>query len=320
MKRRHALAILSATVAAVFTSGAVASDHLTIVVPFAPGASADVTTRLVAQRVTANTGRNIVIDNRPGSNGIVAAEAVKRARPDGKTMLLANVGTNAMNASLYEHLSYSESDFSPITTLWRFPSVLTVPASSPAGSAAELADLARTSEQGLNFGSAGSGSGGHVLGELFRMATGADMVHVPYRGIAPAVIDLMAGRIDFLFTSYASVQKQQEAGQLRVLAVASDQRLKALPEVPTLQEAGLGDVVVLQQWFGLVAPAGVSSTVVADVQSAFADAVRDPALVETLDGQGIEAIAMSPDEFAGLIKSDVERLGRIIRAVGARAD
>lgn len=320
MKRRQALAALSAAAVATPFPSLASSPPLTIVVPFAPGASVDVTTRLVAQRVAGATNQTIVVDNRPGSNGIVAAEAVKRAPANGRTLLLANVGTNAINASLYERLSYSERDFAPVTTLWRFPSLLVVPATSPARTAAELVSLSRRSPQGLTFASAGAGSGAHLLGELFRLASNTRTVHVPYRGVAPALIDLMAGRIDFMFSSFASVQKQLEAGQLRALAVASTQRLQVLPDVPTLEQAGLGASIVLQQWFGLVAPAGTAPSTVASLHADFASAMRDRSIIDKLAEQGIEPVVTGPSEFATLIHSDTERLGRVVKAVGAKPD
>ncbi len=320
MGRRHVTRFLAAFCTMAVSYAAAASDYLTVVVPFAPGASADVTTRLVAQQVAEKTGRNIVIENRPGGNGIIAADFVKRASNDGRTLLLANIGTNAMNQALYEEISYSADDFAPVATLWRFPSILVVPASSPAQSVADLVAIANDSAKGLNFGSAGSGSGGHILGEMLRLASGANMVHVPYRGLAPALIDLMASRLDFMFSSYASVEKQIEAGQLRALAVASDERLPALPNVPTLKELDPKHDIVLQQWFGLAAPAGTDANTIAQLHEAFTTAVQTPDIQETFTRQGLEAYVISPEEFRELIAADTERLGKIVAAVGAKAD
>lgn len=311
--------ILAACMMALSASAA-ASSYLNIVVPFAPGASADVMTRMIAQQVAEDTGRNIVIENKPGGNGVIAAESVKRASNDGKTLLLANIGTNSMNEFLYDSLSYSADDFDPVVSLWRFPSILVVPASSPVTSVQELVELANKSSRGLSYGSAGTGSGGHVLAEMLRMATGANMVHVPYRGIAPAMVDLMAGRLDFLFSSYASVEKQVEAGQLRALAVASDERLPALPDLPTLKELDPKYDIVLQQWFGLAAPAGTDPATIESLQKEFAQAMQSPRIRDTLMRQGVEVYVIGPKEFGELIRSDAERLGKVIKAIGAKAE
>lgn len=319
MNRRQLVSLLTAL--SVPIPRAFASDPITIVIPFAPGASADTLMRQIAQQVTQTTGQVIVIDNRPGSNGIVAAGAVKRAPPNGQTLLNANLGTNAINASLYERLPYDPlKDFAPITPLWRFPSVLAVSASSPARTAADLLKIARESPDGLTYGSAGSGSGAHLLGGLFASRAGARMVHVPYRGVAPALVDVMAGRVDFIFAGYASVITLVKAGNLRLLAVASKRRLKALPDLPTMAEAGLGDSIVLDNWFGLVAPAATPETTIRRLHGMFTTAAQTPAIVASLEEQGIEAYTSAPAEFQELIRTDIDKLGRIVKSIGAKPD
>jgi len=323
MKRRHALAVLlSAGIAPLQFAHAAPADAspLTIVVPFVPGAATDALTRLISQQWTNKTGRMVIVENRPGSNGIIAADAVKRVAPDGRTLLLSNFGSNAVNYSLYSKLPYSERDFTPVTLLFRLPSLLVVPAASPARTAQELVALAKRSPQGLLYGSAGSGSGAHLLAELMKSMTQMPATHVPYRGVAPAVVDLVAGRIDFMFSSYSSVQKLVEAGQLRVLAAATSKRLPALPNVPTMKEAGLSEQIVMDQWFGLSAPANTPADVVAALHAQFAEVLRDPAIVQRMNEQGVEAVSATPAEFAALIKADTERLGRLVKAVGASAD
>jgi tripartite-type tricarboxylate transporter receptor subunit TctC len=303
------------------TGKSVASQPLTIVVPFAPGASADGITRIIAQQVTKNTGQTVVVDNRAGANGITAAIQTKRAPADGRTVILSNVGTDALNASLYEKLPYdSLKDFTTISLLWRFPSVLAVPSASEARSVKDLVKLARDTSGGLTYGSAGAGSGGHLLGEMFRIDSKAPMIHVPYRGMAPALTDLMGGRLHFTFASYSAVSKQVESGRLRVLAVAAERRLKALPDVPTLAESGMAASIVLDNWFGISAPAGTPKVEVERLQKAFSEAVKDPALVAQLAAQGVEAVGSTAAEYDALIRRDHQRLATLVKTLGVKAE
>ncbi|WP_353234334.1 tripartite tricarboxylate transporter substrate binding protein [Diaphorobacter ruginosibacter] len=294
---------------------------MTLVVPFAPGASVDLLSRLLAREVSRTSGDTIVVENRPGANGIIGAEFVKNAAPDGKTLYVANVGSHAINTSLYgTRLPYDAlRDFSPISLLWRFPSVLAVPADSPAHTVAELVALARHRAGGVTYASAGSGSGGHLLGEMLRAQSAAQFIHVPYKGAAPAVIDLLAGRVDCFFVSYSSIQKQVERGQLRILAVAGDNRLAVLPQVPTLQEAGF-DQVSLQNWFGLVAPARTSVPELRRIHCLFTSALAQPEVVRQMAEQGVEAASSTPAELNALMRRDIQRLGDVVRAVGAAVE
>ena len=215
------------------------SRPITIVIPFTPGASADTIQRIVAKKVTENTGQILVVESRPGGGGAIGAAAVKQAPPDGHMLFQANAGTHAANVSLYPTLSYDPiKDFRPITLMWSFPQLLTVPLDSPAKSVAELVALAKSKPGGLSFASQGTGSGGHLLGEMLKARTGANMVHIPYRGAGPAALDLATGRVDFFFVSYSSVLSFLQAGKVRVLAVTSPKRLPALPDTPTMREVG----------------------------------------------------------------------------------
>lgn len=280
----------------------------------------DTLARLVAREASRQSGSTVVVDNRPGANGIIGAEYVKHASAGGKQLFIANVGSHAINVPLYgERLPYDAiKDFAPVTLLWRFPSVLAVPAKSPANDVASL--VAQGKKNGITFASAGSGSGGHLLGEMLKQASGAtQMLHVPYKGAAPAVIDLMAGRVDCFFVSYSSIQRQVEQGLLRVLAVASDQRLDVLPQVPTLAEAGYGNVL-LDNWFGLVASSAMPDSEVQRLHKLFAQVLSKPDLVQQMADQGVQAMAMTPVQFTNLMRSDIERLGRVVARVGARAD
>ncbi len=296
------------------------SRPITIVVPFTPGASADNLQRIVAKRVSEMTGQIIVTESRPGGGGAIAAVAVKQALPDGHTLLQANAGTHAANAALYATLNYDPiKDFRPITLQWSFPQLLSVPADSPARSVAELVALAGSKPGGLSFGSQGTGAGGHLLGEMLKKRTGANMVHVPYRGAGPAGVDLAAGRIDFFFVAYASILPFLQSGKVRALAVTSAKRLGAAPDLPTMREAGFADIE-LDAWFGLAAPAGTPDAVIGKLNTAFVQALRDPAVVKQIMDQGAEPAASTPAEFAAFIASETERVGNVVRSVGIKAE
>jgi tripartite-type tricarboxylate transporter receptor subunit TctC len=293
---------------------------ITIIIPFTPGASADTLQRIVAKKVTENTGQTLVVESRPGGGGAIGAAAVKQAPPDGHTLFQANSGSHAANAALYSTLPYDPiKDFRPITLMWRFPQLLAVPLDSPARSVAELVALAKSKPSGLSFASQGSGSGGHLLGEILKVRTGANMVHVPYRGAGPGALDLAAGRVDFFFVSYSSVRPFLQAGKVRAIAVTSPERLPALPDAPTMREAGFAGIE-LDAWFGLVAPAATPDAVIDKLNAAFVQAVRDPDVLQQMSEQGAAAVTNTPTEFVAFIAAETERLGKIVKAVGAKAE
>src|SRR6266478_1451871 len=296
------------------------SRPITVINPFTPGASSDTLQRIVDKKVTENTGQTLVVESRPGGGGAIGAAVVKQAPPDGHTLFQANAATHAANASLYATLPYDPiKDFRPITLMWSFPQLLAVPLDSPAKSVSDLVVLAKSKPGGLSFASQGTGSGGHLLGEMFKLRTAANMVHVPYRGAAPAAIDLAAGRVDFFFVSYSSLLSFLQGGKVRVIAVTSPKRLPALPDVPTMTEAGFAGLA-LDAWFGLVAPAGTPERVIAKLNAAFVQAVRDPQVATLMADQGAETHATTPEQFAAFIASETERMGQLVRAVGAKAE
>jgi tripartite-type tricarboxylate transporter receptor subunit TctC len=319
---RLAIALLLA--AAFLLSPAQAQDFptrpITVVIPFPPGGSADPLMRVIGQSVSEAIKQPIVIDNKPGGAGNLAAKIVKQSAPDGYTLFMANVSTHAINASLFTDLGFDPiKDFQPITLLMTFPSILVVPADSPAKTVKELAELARTKPGGLSYASQGAGSGGHILGEMFRGRVGAPMVHVPYRGAAPAVQDLVGGRVDFLFASYLSAGPSVEAGKLRILGLTAEKRSKALPNVPTMAEAGFPGIE-MDVWYGIVAPAGTPAPVVAFLHDAFVKAVGGPEVARLLAPQAAEAVTSTPEAFSRLIAADIERLGKVVRDAGIKAE
>jgi tripartite-type tricarboxylate transporter receptor subunit TctC len=275
---------------------------------------------LIARKVTDDTGQLFVVESRPGGGGTVGALAVKQAAPDGYTLFQGNSGTHAANATLFAPLPYDPvRDFQPITRMWSFPQLLVVPRDGPAKSIAGLLAYAAAKPGGLSFGSQGSGSSGHILGEMLKLRTGRPMVHVPYRGAGPAALDVSTGRLDFFFVSYASVLPFVQAGSVRVLAVTSVKRLTALPDVPTMAETGLPGME-LSAWFGLLGPAGMAPPIVMKLHAAFAQAAGDPAVAKQFEDQGAEAMTDTPTEFAAFIAAETERFGALVKTLGIKAD
>jgi tripartite-type tricarboxylate transporter receptor subunit TctC len=245
---------------------------------------------------------------------------VKVAAPDGHTLFQATAGSHAANLALYSTLSYDPiKDFRPITLMWSFPQLLAVPVDSPAKSVTGLVEFARTKPGGLSFASQGTGSGGHLLGEMLKARTGTNMVHVPYRGAGPAALDLAAGRVDFFFVSYSSVLPFLQAGKVRALAVTSPRRLPVAHQVPTMAEVGFAGIE-LDAWFGLVGPAAIPDVVVDKLNGAFVQAVRDPGVTQQMIDQGAEPMTNTPTEFSAFIASEIERFGKVVRSAGIKGE
>jgi tripartite-type tricarboxylate transporter receptor subunit TctC len=292
---------------------------ITIIVPFPPGGSSDIVMRLAAQKVSESVKQPVIIENRPGGAGNLAALVIKNAPPDGYLLMMGHTGTHAINPTLYHDLKFDPiKDFQPITALIAFNNILVVPAASPAKSVQDLVALAKTRPEGLSYGSQGVGTGGHLLGELLAKHAGVKLVHVPYRGIAPAVQDTVAGRVDFLFSSYLSAAGHIEAGELRMLAIAGPQRHPRIPDVPTMAEAGYPDVE-MQQWFGLFAPAGTPMPIVRKLNAEFVKALQSADLRERLAAQVAFLIPGRPDDLAAMVARDMVRLGEVVRESGAQA-
>ncbi len=307
-----------ATLPAAFAQADFPSRPITIVVPFPPGGSSDTVTRIVAQKLAENLKTNVVIDNRGGGGGVPAAIAFKQVPADGYTLFLANNGLFAIMPAISADVRFDPiKDFQPVTPLCSFPSVLVVPAQSPARTAKELVEFAKTKPGGANFASQGVGSGGHILGEMFRLKSGVPMTHVPYRGAGPAVNDLVAGNVDFLFSSYVSAIGQVEAGKLRVLGWTATRRSAALPNVPTMAEAGFPGTE-FEVWHGIVAPLGTPAAVIAKLNAEFVKAAQSPDVLRQVAPQAVEIITSAPDEFAKLIASDVERIAKVVRDAGIK--
>ena len=290
---------------------------ITIVVGVSAGGVTDVTTRQYADVVAKTIGQTITIENRPVAGGAVAAAAVQNARPDGYTLLTV-IGSQfasipAMGPAPYDPVN----GFAPVTLLFRLPTLIVVPVGSPAKTMAELLALARNKPDGLLLGSPGAGSPGHLLAAKIAMATNTPIQYVHYRGGAPVMADLITGRVDFSFASYNSARSNLDAGKLRALAVDADARLSALPDVPTLTEAGLGEHKVAD-WIGLLAPAGTPDAVVVRLNQEFVSAARTPDLIRRVTENGNLIASSTPQRMSKLVADEVKNMQQLITALGLK--
>jgi tripartite-type tricarboxylate transporter receptor subunit TctC len=293
---------------------------LRLVVPFPAGGAADLMARGLAQHLGEQLGQQVVIDNRGGAGGTVACEVVARAPADGYTLLFGTMGTQVINPALYSKLRYDPlKDFAPIALTHITPRVLVVGPSVKARTVGELIALARAKTGQLTYGSAGNGSSSHLSGALFESLAGVDLVHVPYKGSAPLLTDVLAGRVDATFDSFTVYEEHIKSGRVRALAVTSRMRMAALPQVPTLAEAGLPDYEV-SNWLGVLAPAGTPKEVVTALHAAVIRAMADAGMKRQLTALGIEPAASTPDEFSALIRSEIPRWARLVKASGAMVE
>jgi tripartite-type tricarboxylate transporter receptor subunit TctC len=309
-----------AAIACILTAGGgvSAQPSLTIVVPFAAGGTSDISMRAIATTVEEAGGPRIVIENRPGGGGVPAAVAVRDAAPNGATLFLANYATFVVNAAMTKNFPFDPvADFRPITTLFSFPLMLAIPTGIEAKTVPQLVALAKQKPGGLSYGSQGVGTAGHLLGELFAKASGAPLVHVPYKGAAQGVIDLVAGRLDMMFIGILPTKPHLESGKLRALAVTSKARLPDLPDAPTTAEAGYPDVNTDFVWFGLAAPLKTPDATVSNLHERFTRALTSKALQQKLAEQGVALEGSTPAAFVARIKADTARFGPLVRESGA---
>jgi tripartite-type tricarboxylate transporter receptor subunit TctC len=285
-----------------------------------PASPSDIRARWVAEQLAPALGQPVVVENRAGAGGNIGAEAVAKSPADGYTLLLVHQGIVAMNPHLYSRTGFDPiKDFAPVTRIVDAYLVLAVPAGSPASSVNDLIRLARDKAGQLAFGSPGIGTPPHLASELFKRMAGIDVRHIPYKGATPALIDLIAGRIDFTLDSLSISGPQAKAGKLKALAVTSAQRLPSLPELPTIAESGVPDYE-FRSWMGLVAPAGTPAAVVARLNGELVRVLRTREAQEYFQAQGGVPVGDSPDSFHALIRADHARWGKIIREAGIRAD
>jgi tripartite-type tricarboxylate transporter receptor subunit TctC len=288
-----------------------------LVVPFPPGGTTDVLARAIAARWQESWGQQVVVDNRGGGGGVIGTEAAFRAPPDGHTLVLGNNQTHATNGALVPNLPYDPAGFAAITLVARAPHALVVPAASPARSVAELVELGRQPGRGLSYASSSAGSSSHLMGETFARRNGMRATHVPYRGAAPAALDLVAGTVDFMMATWASVSALAADGRIRALGVGGAARFPDLPEVPTLRELGF-DYVSGDAWFGLFAPRGTPDAVLAAVSDATAAALADATVRGRLEAAGFRVATMPPAEFGPFHQAEVTRWAALVREAGVR--
>ncbi len=261
-----------------------------------------------------------MIDNRPGAGGIIGMEIEAKAAPDGYTLVMGHVGTLAANPALYKSLPYDPvRDFAPITLIAMVPNVLVVGPAVSSRTVTELVALAKSKPGALDYGSGGNGSAAHLATEYFKLKAGVDLQHVPYKGTAPALADLLGGQIALMITGLPPVLPHVKSGKLRILGVASAQRLKQFPEIPTIAESGVSDYEATQ-WYGILAPAQTPKDLVARLNRDIVKALKEPTVAEKLASEGAEPIGNSPEQFAVFIKSEIDLWGRVIRATGAKAE
>jgi tripartite-type tricarboxylate transporter receptor subunit TctC len=290
------------------------------IAPFAAGGALDTLTRTIAARMQESWGQPVVVENRTGAGGNIGADLVAKAAPDGYTLVMGTIATHAINVSLYEKMPYDAvKDFAPVTIAASINNSLSVHPSVPAKNVAELIAYAKTNAGRLTFGSAGSGTSQHLAGELFKTMTGVDMVHIPYKGGAPAMVDLLAGQISMTFGDIPTALPHIRAGKLRSLAVTGAKRSPLLPDVPTIAEQGLAGFDVTA-WFGVFTTAGTPRPVVNQLNAEIVRILNLPDVREKLIGIGMEPVTNSPDEFAAYVQSEIAKWARVVKASGAKAN
>lgn len=291
-----------------------------LVVPFTPGGSTDILARLVAQKLTEAFGKQVIVDNRGGAGGTIGVDIVAKSPADGYTLVMGHIGTFGVNPTLYPKLPYDAvRDFQPITLVAMVPNLLSVNPKLPAKSVKELIALAQSKPGGLNYGSGGNGSAAHLATEYFKLLAKVNIVHVPYKGTGPAVIDLIAGNISMMITGVPPQLGQIKAGRLRPLAVATSKRLALFPELPTIAEAGVAGYEATQ-WYGVLAPAGTPRDIVAKLNAAISAAIKGQEVRDRLATEAAEPVGNSPEEFHAYIKQEIARWAPVIKASGARPD
>jgi len=291
-----------------------------LVVPFPPGGSLDFAGRLIAQELTKSWGQPVVVENKPGAGGNIGADLVAKSPADGYTILLGALSTHAVNPSLYAKMPYDAAkDFAPITLIAVTPNVLVVNAGSPVQNVKEFIAYTKANPGKLSFGSGSNGSAGHLAGELYKVETGTDAVHIPYKGGAPATQALLAGDTQFMFDNLANAMAQVKGGKLRALAVTTAKRSALAPELPTMAEAGLPGFDI-STWYGLFAPAGTPPAIVARWNADVTRILNMPDVRARLVADGAEPAPNSPEQFAQFIAAELTKYARIVKVSGAKVD
>jgi len=295
------------------------SKPLRVIIPFPPGAATDLTGRYLAQKLGEAFGQQAIPENRPGANGTIGLELAAKAPPDGHTLVVGQTGNLAISPGITKVNYDPARDFAPITLLIASPHALAVHPSLPARSVKELVALARANPGQLNYASTGSGSAGHLGMELLRKATKMDLVHVPYKGAAPGLMDLVAGHVALMFTSALSTANVQRSGKVRVIAVGSEKRSSSMPEIPTVAESGFPGFDVVS-WWGALVPAATPKDIVARLHGEITKAMASPDARPRIAALGADIRTSTPAEFAAYIRTEQAKWGQAIKDSGARVD
>jgi tripartite-type tricarboxylate transporter receptor subunit TctC len=318
MTCRLAVAAVSALVVALAQAQDYPSRPIRIVVPYPPGGSADLVPRAVAEKLQTMWGQPVVIENRPGAGGNIGAESVYRAEPDGYTLMGTPPGPLVVNQNLYRKLAFEPAKFVPVSIVAEIPNVLLVNPRLPVYRVKELVDYAKANPDKLNYGSQGSGSTSHLTAELFKSAAGVRLIHVPYKGSAPAMAALIAGEVDLMFDNLGVTLPQVKAGKLRALAVCSDNRVASLPGVPAISEALPG--FVSATWVGVVAPPGTPAPVAEKLSAAIDSAIRSPDVASRLAALSAEPVGGTPARMATFLRLEEARWKQVIEAANVKVD
>jgi tripartite-type tricarboxylate transporter receptor subunit TctC len=312
-----------ATAAALLAAAAQAAAQyptkpVRMIVGFAAGGGTDTTARPIAHKLSELFGQQVFVDNRPGAAGNIATDIVAKASPDGYTILMGTIAALAINPSLYQNLPFDpERDLAPVTQAVDSTNILSLHPSVPANSVKELVELAKS--KSLNYGSSGVGGTGHLAGELFNLMTGVKLVHVPYKGGAPAMVDLVAGRVELVFATAASAVPQIKAGKIKGIAVTTGRRSALMPELPTIAEAGLAGYDA-NNWYGLMVPANTPRAIIDRLNAETVKVLNMPEVKTFLFNQGLEAAPSTPEEFGAYIRSERAKWAKIVKASGAKAE
>jgi tripartite-type tricarboxylate transporter receptor subunit TctC len=291
-----------------------------VIAGFPPGGAADLLARVVADKLSASLGQSFVVENRPGAGGTIGADAVAKAAPDGYTLLLGVTASQTIAPSIYKSLPYDASNaFKPVALVATIPVTLVVHPSVQANTARELVAIAKAAPAPMQFASSGSGAIPHLAGELFQLSQGLKLQHVPYKGAPLAMSDLISGRVQLMFDNLPTVLPHIRSGKLRPLAVAGNKRARALPDLPTLAEAGVPNVEV-GSWFGVLAPGGTPESIVAMLSREIAKAVMADDARARMEAMGAEPAYLSPEDFSRLIRAETDKWAKLVKATGAQAD